>query len=314
MNDLKVAKQIQERLTRIFIEESCSDHREGYFDSKTGQEVNLSKQNIALIELEILHNLFESQGIPILDGRELCTSQEWVTELLWKNTSPSFFSIREKKYYAIQESVLNPIGTTLFKETEASEVQPEPFADSLQSAIEELRWYPFGDSGGEEYLTPGGSERGNHETYQAVANLLKSIPDSEPDRKGTPNFPEEGGKLWYRILRESQKAKSGYKDDELDQWSNELADWLEGRYGTGEGSTDTVEGVAEKAAPEKEPEWSQSISQKNFEQYFGKSESWAKRFVTNNPTARKGQKRAWKYDLNQLPLECREHYLSRNSS
>lgn len=68
-----------------------------------------------------------------------------------------------------------------------------------------------------------------HLAYDAVQEVIRRIPDAKPDRGGAPNFPGEGGRLWYRLLRTSRKPV--IDGEVLEDVAYEFASWLRGQYG-----------------------------------------------------------------------------------
>ncbi len=65
---------------------------------------------------------------------------------------------------------------------------------------------------------------------EAGRRVVHAIPDSVPDNKGTPNFPDRGGRLWYILLRTSRRAKFEDARPFLIAAAQDLAVWLRDRY------------------------------------------------------------------------------------
>jgi len=65
---------------------------------------------------------------------------------------------------------------------------------------------------------------------EAGRRVVHAIPDSVPDSKGTPNFPDRGGRLWYILLRASRRAKFEEARPFLIAAAEDLAVWLRELY------------------------------------------------------------------------------------
>ena len=69
-----------------------------------------------------------------------------------------------------------------------------------------------------------------HPLYEAGRRVVHAIPDSVPVSKGTPNFPDRGGRLWYILLRTSRRAKFEDARPYLITAARDLAVWLNDHY------------------------------------------------------------------------------------
>lgn len=103
------------------------------------------------------------------------------------------------------------------------------FADLLRTACDQIDRYIeqfYGSVVSGTYddirLGPG------HATYDAVRLLLDNVTDAKPDSTQSNNFPGEGGRRWYAVLRESRGHQ---RDEELIDRSERLRDWLLSHYG-----------------------------------------------------------------------------------
>lgn len=65
---------------------------------------------------------------------------------------------------------------------------------------------------------------------EAGRTVVHSIPDSVPDSKGTPNFPDRGGRLWYLLLRTSRRAQFEDARPYLIAAARDLVVWLSDQY------------------------------------------------------------------------------------
>ncbi len=81
----------------------------------------------------------------------------------------------------------------------------EPATPDIRQAIHELEEFPsLGTGSGPDDFSDSRLRKG-HPLYDAIRTLLASIKDFQIDRNGDRNFPGNGGRLWYKLLRYSRK-------------------------------------------------------------------------------------------------------------
>lgn len=69
-----------------------------------------------------------------------------------------------------------------------------------------------------------------HPLYDTGRQLVLRIPDYVTDRKGEPNFADEGGKLWYDMLRLSRRPETETTQLNLASLAHNLDTWLREHY------------------------------------------------------------------------------------
>ncbi len=104
----------------------------------------------------------------------------------------------------------------------------EPAQPDIRRAIQELGEFPLSGTGSSPDDFSDNRLCKGHPLYDAVRTLLTSIEDVQLDRNGDRNFPGNGGRLWYKLLRDSRK--DGDHEQLLVETADSFRRWLLERY------------------------------------------------------------------------------------
>ncbi len=104
----------------------------------------------------------------------------------------------------------------------------EPAQPDIRRAIQELAKFPLRGTGSSPDDFADSRLCKGHPLYDAIRTILASTEDVQLDRNGDRNFPGNGGRLWYKLLRYSRR--DGDHEQMLAETAESFRRWLLERY------------------------------------------------------------------------------------